>query len=624
MESLETYRKLLGGTFIDLFPQPVSSDLLSDSNFARSMGIVTDGTVNFGEGVSFERNHLFNYLRKAHSSKESDPVVNDTQGVEWKIALIENETPVVSFTNNGRIIRSDKLWPLIVSQEEFREVLERKASLSNFSDSEISGIKSRFATNSPTNDDVVNLLADLDMSPYQRESLLKQLFHETVNDLSTLVPDDLRYFERIIGKFVNSKTIQEYSENELARFFNSRAKKEIETNDLLLCSHSAVSKLLAEHLKDSQSFEKIAAHAIATKHPILLIACYEIGLLNFQENSKVIIADIFTNLSSDNVRENLNTLCSLLIFIEGELSRLQLYKGQPPFVRRLAALSHAALILKITLDEKIAFNQIEQWANQQRGLYFYSQTLVDLRKEPRWLPIYLSGEQFHNELFGRIGLAVPEISQDSLLDLVQNGLKSSENYSHLSFLPGPLEGNSIPANIPAEFTEQIKVHLESTATLKSFNLLINSAQLWKIGEEQIERLTTLLGVAQHQLSDFHQDPNSVYQILNGLAQVACFSRSRKLASSLMILSRIYRDYLDVSEDIDNYLAMGIVASAAFEDQDEWAEYIGNWFSETALLPLDEKSISRAQAMIEIVCTIEPYLFYTCSRPLSTLKQLNKT
>ena len=112
-------------------------------------------------------------------------------------------------------------------------------------------------------------------------------------------------------------------------------------------------------------------------------------------------------------------------------------------------------------------------------------------------------------------------------------------------------------------------------------------------------------------------------MLNGLAQVACMTRSKKLAASVTILSRLYRDYIDVDSEPENYLAIGFVAGAAFEDKNGWAEYIGQWCTELAYLPISEDSIERMELMLERLCILEPYLYYTCSKALDIFRMLSR-
>lgn len=310
------------------------------------------------------------------------------------------------------------------------------------------------------------------------------------------------------------------------------------------------------------------------------------------------------------------------MFVDGELARLQIFKGMPPFYRRLASFAQSALIVKVLLEEGAAFDKVEQWASQQRGLYFFCQSFIDLIEEPRWLPTYLTAEQFINELYGRVNAACQEPDKCEAVEYLQKELTSGSRLNMHSFLPGPLEGNSAPAVVPDEISNLLAKHINAKASFESYRVLMNSAPFWKIDDEYLERAVSLLESAQHKLAAVN-DKDSVFQVLNGLAQVACMTRSKKLAASVTILSRLYRDYIDVDSEPENYLAIGVVAGAAFEDKDGWAEYIGQWCTELAYLPISEDSIERMERMLERLCILEPYLYYTCSKALDIFRMLSR-
>lgn len=51
-------------------------------------------------------------------------------------------------------------------------------------------------------------------------------------------------------------------------------------------------------------------------------------------------------------------------------------------------------------------------------------------------------------------------------------------------------------------------------------------------------------------------------------------RSKKFVGLVMILSCVYRDFLDVNGFFENILGVGLVLVVVFDDKDEWVEFIG--------------------------------------------------
>lgn len=622
MASSDSMRAYVSSRVISLFPGLVRSELLSDSQLVEELGLETDATVGFGgKDTFFSRSALFKAIRNVFDNVEEEICLNDTNGNSWSLRNYPGDRLAFSLTNGDVRILNDSFWPLCADVGRRLSILEAEAKNRSFSKDEVERWAKVLSVPAISDDDVSDLLLDLDCSPSHIEALLRQEFQGAPNNISTLVPDSIRYYERLVGTYCGSKDIDEYCKVELSKHFSNRIESGVTENDFFMCIHKSISEIISNRISDETSYQLMARLAIENRHPILLISCLEVGMQKFNASSAEIVKRLFECISSTRMLDNLRLFCSMAVFIDGELARLQIFRGMPPFYRRLASFSQSALIVKVVLEEGVSFDKVEQWASQQRGLYFFCQSLLDLMEEPRWLPTYLTAEQFINELYGRVNNACQEADKCELVDYLQSEILSGSRLSIHSFLPGPLEGNSTPAVVPNEISDLLSTHIKGEASFESYRVLMNSAPFWRIDDEYLDRTVSLLESAQHKLSAVN-DKDSVRQVLNGLAQVSCFTRSRKLAESVMILSRLYRDYIDVDSEPESYLAIGVVAGAAFEDKDGWAEYIGQWCTELAYLPISEDAIERIEVMLERLCILEPYLYYTCSKALDVLRMLN--
>ncbi|WP_075187360.1 hypothetical protein [Teredinibacter haidensis] len=622
MANSDSMRAFMASHVINLFPSLVRAELLSDSKLLEELALATDATVSFGDkDIAFSRSALFKAIRSAFENIEEEFFLEDINGNPWSLLHHPGERPAFSLTKGDLQILNDSFWPLCSDADRRLSLFEAEAKGRSLSKEELERLGAVLSASIISDNDVSDLLLDLDCSPSHIEALLRQEFQGPSNKVSTLVSSDIRYYERLVGKYCGSNNIDEYCKVELKQYFDSRIESGVTENDFLMCIHKSISAVVSNGLVDEASYQSIANRAIETCHPILLISCLEVGILKFKDSSAAIIKKLFERISSAKTLNNLRLFCSMAVFVDGELARLKIFKGMPPFYRRLASFAQSALIVKVALEEGVAFDKVEQWASQQRGLYFFCQSFIDLIEEPRWLPTYLTAEQFINELYGRVNVACQEPDKCEAVEYLQKELTPGSRLNMHSFLPGPLEGNSAPAVVPDEISNLLAKHINGEASFESYRVLMNSAPFWKIDDEYLERVVSLLESAQHKLAAVN-DKDSVYQVLNGLAQVACMSRSKKLAVSVTILSRLYRDYIDVDSEPENYLAIGVVAGAAFEDKDGWAEYIGQWCTELAYLPISEDAITRLEAMLERFCILEPYLYHTCSKALDIFKMLN--
>lgn len=623
MANYDSMRAYVASHMINLFPSLVRTELLSDSTLLEEIGLTTDATVSFGyKDIAFSRSALFKAIRSAFKNTEEEFYLDDVNGNSWSLRHHPGERPAFSLSRGGERLLNHSFWPLCNDADKRFSLFETEAKDRSLSKDEWERWGAVLSAPTISDDDVSDLLLDLERSPSHIETLLRQEFQGAINKFSTLVPDNIRYYERLVGKYFGSNNIDEYCKVELKGYFDSRIESGVTENDFLICIHKSISAVVSNGLVDEVSYQSIATRAIETCHPILLISCLEVGILNFRDSSAAIIKKLFECISSPKTLDNLRLFCSMAVFVDGELARLQIFKGVPPFYRRLASFAQSALIVKVGLERGVAFDKVEQWAFQQRGLYFFCQSFVDLIEEPRWLPMYLTAEQFINELYGRANNVCQEANTSEVVEYLKKELMLGSRLNLHSFLPGPLEGNSAPVVVPDEISNLLAKHINGEASFESYKVLMNSAPFWKIGDEYLDRAVSLLESAQHKLAAVN-DKDSVYQVLNGLAQVACMTRSKKLAASVTILCRLYRDYIDVDSEPENYLAIGFVAGAAFEDKNGWAEYIGQWCTELAYLPISEDSIERMELMLERLCILEPYLYYTCSKALDIFRMLSR-
>ncbi|MCU6227944.1 hypothetical protein [Enterobacter cloacae] len=623
MVNYDSMRAYMATHIINLFPSLVRGELLSDSTLSEEIGLATDATVIFGDkDIAFSRSALFKAIRSVFKNTEEEFYLEDVNGNSWSLRHHPGERPTFSLSKGDERLLNNSFWPLCNDVDKRFSLFEKEAKDRLLSKDELERWGAVLSVLTISDDDVSDLLLDLEQSPRHIEALLRQEFQGALNKISTLVPDNIRYYERLVGKYCGSKNIDEYCKVELKEYFDSRIKSGVIDNDFLICIHKSISAVVSNSLVDEVSYQSTANRAIETCHPILLISCLEVGIMKFKDSSAAIIKKLFEGISSAKTLDNLRLFCSMAVFVDGELARLQIFQGVPPFYRRLASFAQSALIVKVGLEEGVAFDKVEQWAFQQRGLYFFCQSFVDLIEEPRWLPMYLTAEQFINELYGRANNICQEANTSQVVEYLKKELMLGSRLNLHSFLPGPLEGNSAPAVVPDAISNLLAKHISGEASFESYKVLMNSAPFWKIGDEYLERAVSLLESAQHKLAAVN-DKDSVYQVLNGLAQVACMTRSKKLAASVTILSRLYRDYIDVDSEPENYLAIGFVAGAAFEDKNGWAEYIGQWCTELAYLPISEDSIERMERMLERLCILEPYLYYTCSKALDIFRMLSR-
>lgn len=598
-----------------VYPKSIRAEILKDTDFCKDIALVSDATITFGgSAASFSRAVIMASVRQAYASKTGSAIVKCEQDNNWEVCIGSASSISTKIVGKEEEFNTDIFWVLNPDSDKRIELFKEEAQKYRLpvADSEkwISILRDELS-----DEDASEIIADLRLTPTYLEQVLGHEGQTRVNRIETLVPRSLKYYERLIGVYSDSKNIVEYCENELVEHF-----QDTDTNYLnfIACANSSISRAIAREKLDDDLFKSLIEDAIKWQNPFMLIGCMEVGLADNAGAFEQEISAAFDLLISPETYEQIKLISALFVFVDGELSRLSIFKEKPSFYRRFAAFGQASLIAKVTVEYGFQFNDVQKWAMEQRGLVFYCQTFIDLRCEPRWLPGYISAQQLQDELHGRLIGAFNSCDNQIFSNKLRQILEKEKPLPLNAFFSGPLEGNIEPNVIPDDVRKNLEEKLGGTASLEAFTALISLTQICKVDSKYAELATSLLESTQHQIEgDVNKD--IIYQLLNGLATVAANLRSKKLAGSVMILSRVYRDFLDVNGSPENILGVGLVSAAAFDDKDEWAEFIGQWAFEIVCLNLNDRVRGTLLAMLTELCVLEPYLYFTCSRSIEILK-----
>lgn len=615
MDEFDTDKSYFAGHLIDMFPAFIRSEILQDSIFCRDVDVSVDATLSFGDsGVELPRSKLFNAVRNAFLSEGGFSILEDEVGSKTEITVNINNPRTVQILSGGNCFNSDIFWPLnpdkLIRLSIFKDISKER----RLSQQDIARLADVLSGDM---DDVSvdEVIEDINFTPVYIERMLREDTRRGSSKIEGLVPSSIRYYERLVGAYSSSRNILDYSTNELKKHFSGT---EFTHFDLIFCAHSSIAKAIYTESQRMPSFKEVIRLAFESNNPFSLICCLEIGLLMptcEHKDDLLKILKLLTEMCSDG---QVKSLIYLFIFIDGELTRLGLFNGKPAFYRRLAAFGQASLISKVMTEQRRSFEDIDKWAVEERGLIFFCQSLIDLRTEPRWLPDYASSEQLLDDIRGRLNSALANSGNQELVQELQSEIHIEQSLPLSAFFAGALEGNVDAKSIPDEIGKIIEDALQGEASLENLTALINVVQIGKVDSKYAELAASLLENCQHQLEG-NVNKDVIIQILRGLAIISAHVRSPRLATSVMVLSRVYRDYLEVNSYPDHLFAIGLIAAAAYENKDEWADFVGQWVFEIANLNLDDETKNRLNMFLKQICVLEPYLFYTCSNALEILK-----
>lgn len=621
---------------LKLFPHSISEQLILDNDFRTDYGLTIDADITFGDNASsFHRKDLYNCIKETLSGTKVKNVLKDCAGEEWELEIEKKDNKCILRSLHGvdEIIIPD-FYGFSPNQKVRIDGFESEADAVNLSSFEKTKWHNILIADILSDEQVDELNTEINETPVRFEEIFRKEVRNKQSQLSSFVPNNKKYYERLVGIYHQSININEYAHNEMPKHINQLLAWR--TYDgflyaLLLSSHSLnLSSIDVSNINDD---ELVKAYEWLQNNGDLIskLGAIEIGLSIIDKRPSIepYLTKMIQQIRDDDLDNKcgrFKLLSALVMLVDGELSRTKILRELPPFWRRLASIAQASLIERCVIEADIDIASLGKWANEVRGHYFYIQTMSDLRLEPRWYPHYIDAEQLKPEFIGRISTVAhsntSKIKAPSLIELLYG--KSSDSIQSLMefpfpFLPGPLEGSLESLNEPpSEVLEIIKKQLgEDNLKIKSFTALVNSALIYRIDSNHAQLAAKALRAVKHELRQT-DNKEQVFVILQGLSTVAAVTRSKELADEIKILTRRCRLEPGNNLHASQALMVGLISAAAYSELRDWCKFVGEWVTELAFQSLEIDEMKILHLHIMQLCNITPELWITCGRAVAAL------
>ena len=633
-------RSALAQMGLNLLPPLLRNDLLNESDFREEYGFTRTAVLPLaGSDVSAHSSILFDAIRNVLSGASSKKV-NDTNGQKWKLQNTnkKNLLPNLSLSRGGRHLIFPPYFVTLSPDVSVRlRSLDEAVSEVNMPRGASDPWRTILTERALSDDEILVYWRDFLDTPVKNAHSISTEISRGQIDISSLVPPSRRYFERLVSAYDGSTSIAEYAAGSGRIFLGQlSAWKPYDgfSFSLLMASHSSLTDEI--NVAQLSSEDLVRALDFLDKHGdrISQLGAIEVGLRVLPSRPEIerALIRLIEQIRDDNVdgqRSGFKLLAALFHLVDGELSRTRLLSSEPPFYRRLAALSQAALIHRQIVNSAIDIDHLSEWASTNRQWQHYLQSLADMRLEPNWNPNFATASQMKARFFGRIINTAKKyeenIKDSELFELILTA-NSRSLYSlgdfFYPYLPGPLEGGEeAKTPLPAELAETIESQLsEEKIAPSSFTALVNSALLFRIGADKAELAVKELKLARYRLLNI-ESKLELLAILNGLATVAAVSRSLALADELRIIVRKYRHDAEFPLSVREAIEICLVAAASRADLNEWTEFVGDWLTELAFSDLSGDDGEVLYSYVRCLCHAVPELWFSCSRADAALAAL---
>ena len=622
---------------LDLMPPSIRETLIEDSDFREEYQLRIDSTITFAD-VCIQLSVLSDAVRSVLSGKGSEVVIDESQG-KWQVRNTSPEENLPNLVMYGDVERAlppffTALSPEMATRlsyfdqaaydvnlprcasEKWREVLSHRP----ISDEEISAFNREFR-----------------FTPVTISKLISSEISGGSSSISSLVPPSREYFERLAGKYDGSTSVGAYAAGAGRSHFDRLSEwrpYEGFLLSLLLSSHASLTNEIDIDRLSSEALVKAYAYLVTNGDRVSQLGAIEVGLrfLPSRPELEDPLILLIKQIRDDDAgsASAFKLLSSLFCFVDGELARIRLLSDTPPFYRRLAAMSQAALIHRQLVPSSVDIDGFCNWMAENRIFQHYLQSLADMRQEPRWDPRFAAPAQIKSEFIGRIMICAGRYRKTVKKSAIDDLLFSDESdslrsYSSLfsSFIPGPLEGGEKPrGNLPSGFTDIIEDQLGAEQTGPgSFVALVNVGLTFGLDEEQTKLAEHALRTANYRLRDIENRAQLV-ATLYGLATVAAATRNTALADALRIVLRRYRADAEYALSIQETANVFLAAAASHSELDAWTEYVGECMTELAFGDLSGDEGLECYAYLMGLRHAVPELWRTCGRADAALSAFN--
>lgn len=621
---------------VELVPPMIRDDLLSDAQLRRDFGFDIDAVLTFGDAdIAFKRSTLFAAVRAAGSRLGKVRKVLDQAGTEWDVVATNSKGAADLIIKSGsRTLHAGRLLLLTKNKKLRKAYFSDEAERLNLPTATIKRWSALLDKHPLSTEEIGELMTDVSHTPVAVTDRLIQHLSNAKVTLDVLVPRSLDYYERLVGRIEGQTDIKEYITEVAAAHIHALLKWRVTDGlrqALLMGTHSLIANVIAQESVSATEFDKLAEWAKGAD-AIARGATLEIALKRSRDKSKIganvrSLAECFSGQGPEERYDPFTVLSAAFVMVYGELSKTRSLATKPPFWRRLAAFSQAALITRCVLSTTNRLPKFIAWMGSVRSDEYGMQCYVDLRCEPRWLGEFAMPRQLKDEIGGRVLVAAGSDEaatsmlglQDSLIGDAPHSLRKKLN-PLFTLLPGPLEGNIEAVNqLQSDHPERMRKDLmDPSPSVASFTLVANAALLFKLPEEVPQLAADAIRRAQYRL-DTGGKRKTLQHCLVGLAIVAATTRSHQLADEVFIVVRNYRRFFRDELDLDAAFQIGMIACASRSDLDDWCKCVGSLVADLGFGELERGEAVRLHALLTGLCEIVPELWATCAQGIAAME-----
>jgi|SRR5271165_389756 len=254
-------KDIVGIGMLQLFPPTIRASVLEDESFRREFRLTTDADIALEpSGTSFRRSKLFDAIRNLLGGVAPNVEVKSNDGVRWELDYRESDESIVLTREGVEIILPDFMC---LSADRAKRVgwFARQADKFELDDECAKMWHEKLETGIVEDEEVDSLLSEFRLTPIWMTQFIAKQLRENRFGITSLVPSDIRYYDRLIGKLKGEINLEGFVAAAAAPRIHDVIRRhpfEGIKHALLLSSHSSL--VQAIELKDVPSGDVVRVY----------------------------------------------------------------------------------------------------------------------------------------------------------------------------------------------------------------------------------------------------------------------------------------------------------------------------------------------------------------------------
>jgi hypothetical protein len=445
----------------------LASDVLADGAIVRRFGFSLIRPTQLSDDLTVKSDTLLNAFRAAADGTAIPPVVDANDAPL-------NATVRIDAKGIGIVEAGGKGWSFayaaLLSSDAAarRKALDAALAANTINTRDIAALQSVIANPTFSNDDFFSVIGVLNSSLETFSGVLrKKLSRGGKVGADDLLPDDLRHWDHLTAPLGTSASLAEFIDNELAHERRARLSQAAGFASVSL-TFAAPLLVPRDYLAglDADRLLGMLESSVYFDDPFGLASSLQICADRAEDSRFVELGDQFLDRLLED-KQSLKNACGIFaaafVLATARLATHEVLRHRPVFWRRLAAASHAALIIRTCGVSDVGDKELLAWAIRVFGPEYMMSVYNEMSVEPQWRPEWIDSRYLMADVFGRIYAAFAGLAEAAAPESWKRRIEAAKKWAedeHLDFImdwPAVLEGAPRPKReLPPEHAKILK------------------------------------------------------------------------------------------------------------------------------------------------------------------------